>query len=160
GTPARRAGHRHPVHLARPRRRAHARRHRDRPLGRPRRRVRPVCAGAHRTPPRVHGAAGGGGAARELHDHRRLCRRGQHRMTAASRIDSVADAIAIAEELARLGVPDERVQRWQLARDPYRPEVTVETDAAGTLQAAALTTARPATAATKIVDLWWRGEDA
>lgn len=81
-------------------------------------------------------------------------------MTAASRIDSVADATAIAEELARLGVPDERVQRWQLARDPYRPEVTVETDAAGTLQAAALTTARPATAATKIVDLWWRGEDA
>jgi hypothetical protein len=75
-------------------------------------------------------------------------------MTAASRIDTVAD------ELVTMGVPEARVQRWRVPRAAYRPTVTVERDAAGSLQAAALTSARPATAATKIVDLWWGDEDA
>lgn len=81
-------------------------------------------------------------------------------MTAASRIDTLADATVVADELASLGAPENRVQRWRVPRAAYRPTVTVERDAAGTLQAAALTSGRPATAATKIVDLWWGEEDA
>ena len=81
-------------------------------------------------------------------------------MTAASRIHAVADATAVADELAALGVPETRVRRWRVPRAAYRPTVTVERDAAGSLQAAALTSGRPATAATKVVDLWWRDEDA
>jgi hypothetical protein len=54
--------------------------------------------------------------------------------------------------IAELGTP--RAERWTLPRNGYRPQVTIARSG-DTLVAAMLTTARPATAATKIADLWW-----
>jgi hypothetical protein len=49
---------------------------------------------------------------------------------------------------------EERAERWRALRSPYEPTVGIVRSAGGVV-AAALTRARPATAATKIADLWW-----
>ncbi|GAA1862293.1 peptidase C39 family protein [Microbacterium koreense] len=63
---------------------------------------------------------------------------------------------ALAAEIERAGAGAERVARWRTPREGYRPIATAARDADGAVIAAVLTSARPATAATKIVDLWWR----
>jgi hypothetical protein len=62
------------------------------------------------------------------------------------------DASVSEELIAELGTT--RAARWTLPRVGYRPEVTIARSG-DTLVSAILTSARPATAATKIVDLWW-----
>ncbi|MEV8266824.1 peptidase C39 family protein [Microbacterium sp. NPDC076911] len=64
-----------------------------------------------------------------------------------------ADEVALAE-VAEL-ISGTRADRWRIDRSLYRPELGVIRDRDGALTAAVLTTARPATAATKIVDLWY-----
>jgi hypothetical protein len=66
------------------------------------------------------------------------------------------DAALASEWAAGLGVP--RVDRWRADRVHYRPEVRIMV-VADQVVAAVLTSARPATAATKIVDLWWADGD-
>ena len=75
---------------------------------------------------------------------------------------SVDDAapVDIADELEAGGVAAPRLDGWRVPRDGYRPVAHVARDAAGAPLAAVLTSARPATAATKIVDVWWRDEPA
>lgn len=51
-----------------------------------------------------------------------------------------------------------RAARWELPREAYAPRLDVARDADGTAVAAVLTSRRGATAAVKIVDLWWRAE--
>ncbi|MGZ0711580.1 peptidase C39 family protein (plasmid) [Coraliomargarita sp. W4R53] len=53
-----------------------------------------------------------------------------------------------------------RGDRWRIDRALYRPEIAVIRDGAGAVVAAVLTSARPATAATKIVDLWFNDASA
>ena len=63
----------------------------------------------------------------------------------------------VEETAARLAGPlgPDRAARWTVPRNHYAPTLRMETDDQGPV-AAVLTSARPATAATKIVDLWWR----
>ncbi|WP_084125805.1 peptidase C39 family protein [Demequina sp. NBRC 110054] len=49
----------------------------------------------------------------------------------------------------------DRADRWRIDRSAYEPTIRVRGEAP---RAAVLTSARPATAATKIVDLWWDDE--
>ncbi len=67
-----------------------------------------------------------------------------------------ADAIAdlLAGGLADLLGP-EMAARWRIRREHYRPRVLLSADEDG-ITVAALLSSRPATAALKIVDLWWR----
>lgn len=65
---------------------------------------------------------------------------------------TTVDAALAAEWADELGA--RRLARWRADRAHYRPEVRVIADAVRVV-AAVLTSARPATAATKIVDLWW-----
>ncbi|MEJ1156124.1 peptidase C39 family protein [Microbacterium marmarense] len=58
------------------------------------------------------------------------------------------------DEIADL-ISGPRADRWRIDRSLYRPELGVVRDGEGVPLAAVLTTARPATAATKIVDLWF-----
>lgn len=78
-------------------------------------------------------------------------------MTSAEqvRLDTVPFADS-TEALAEIGraVTSARVARWTVPRSIYRPEITTMRGPDGNLVAAALTSARPSTAATKIVDLW------
>jgi hypothetical protein len=53
---------------------------------------------------------------------------------------------------------EERAAHWMTEREPYRPEVTVVDGPTGT--AAVLTSGRPNTQYTKIVDLWGSTDDA
>lgn len=68
-------------------------------------------------------------------------------------------AVGFTDDLEHaLGAP--RADRWRIDRSNYRPIVWTVEGARGPV-AAALTSGRPATAATKIVDLWWDdGADA
>lgn len=52
-------------------------------------------------------------------------------------------------------VGESRLQGWSAKRDAYRPALTVIAGVDGTAVAAALTSARPATAATTAIDPWW-----
>lgn len=81
-------------------------------------------------------------------------------MPAALRIDSDASPADIADELETLELSPDRLSRWRLPRDAYRPAAWVARDSDGGVVAAVLTTGRPATAAAKIVDVWWRDERA
>jgi hypothetical protein len=65
--------------------------------------------------------------------------------------DEIADLLGdgLADALG-----DVRAARWRLVRDPYEP-TAIAVRAEGEPMAAVLTRSRPATAATKIVDLWW-----
>jgi len=80
-------------------------------------------------------------------------------MPTALRVDSSSPA-AVADELEELGLAGDRLDRWRLPRDAYRPGAWVARDAGGSALAAVLTSGRPATAAVKIVDVWWRDEAA
>ncbi|MCP2635218.1 peptidase C39 family protein [Microbacterium sp. HD4P20] len=68
--------------------------------------------------------------------------------------------VDIADELEAHGLTATRAARWRLSRSGYRPASVVIRDDAGAPVAAALTSGRPSTAATKIIDLWWRDETA
>ena len=70
-----------------------------------------------------------------------------------------ADGIAelLAGGLATLLGP-EAAARWQIRREHYQPRVLLSADGDG-IAAAALVSNRPATAALKIVDLWFRDEE-
>ncbi len=81
-------------------------------------------------------------------------------MRTALPIETEASPLGVADELEALGVAPDRVARWRLPRSAYRPAVHTARGAGGALVAAALTSGRPATAATKIVDLWWTDEAA
>lgn len=59
----------------------------------------------------------------------------------------------VSEHLAAL-LGGERASRWLIARDHYEPTLRIAWSS-GAPVAATLTSARPATAATKIVDVWW-----
>ncbi|WP_062301036.1 peptidase C39 family protein [Demequina subtropica] len=63
------------------------------------------------------------------------------------------------EELAAALGP-ERAAWWSLPRSPYRPALAVRRGEGGKPIAALLTSGRPATAAVKVVDLWWEDSDA
>ncbi len=52
---------------------------------------------------------------------------------------------------------EDRARRWRLDRSAYAPTVRVLGQPA---RAAVLTSGRPATAATKIIDLWWESDEA
>lgn len=80
-------------------------------------------------------------------------------MPAALSVDD-AEPARIADELEAVGVGAPRLDGWRLPREHYRPTAHVARGADGAPVAAVLTSARPATAATKIVDLWWRDETA
>ncbi|MFK4728786.1 peptidase C39 family protein [Agromyces mediolanus] len=51
-----------------------------------------------------------------------------------------------------------RAARWELPRDAYAPRLDVARDGDGAAIAAVLTSRRGATAAVKLVDVWWRDE--
>ncbi|WP_062520162.1 peptidase C39 family protein [Demequina silvatica] len=55
---------------------------------------------------------------------------------------------------------EERTVRWNLPRSAYRPALAVRRGADGAPLAAMLTSGRPATAAVKIVDVWWAASAA
>lgn len=59
-------------------------------------------------------------------------------------VSEIADAVGGA-----------RGDRWRVDRGAYRPEIAIARDEHSAIVAAILSTARPATAATKIVDLWF-----
>lgn len=80
-------------------------------------------------------------------------------MPTALRVDDAAP-VDIADELEAGGVAAPRLEGWRVPREGYRPVAHVARDADGLPVAAVLTSARPATAATKIVDVWWRDEAA
>lgn len=65
---------------------------------------------------------------------------------------------ALGDELATL-VGDERAAQWRLPRGGYAPTLWVDV-VDGAPRAAVLTTGRPATAATTLVDPWWADEGA
>lgn len=71
-------------------------------------------------------------------------------------MDAVRSAVE-GDLAARVGA--ERVAAWSVARARYRPELWVARRG-GVPVAAVLTTGRPATAATTLVDPWWTDEDA
>lgn len=79
-------------------------------------------------------------------------------MPTALRACAVAP-IDVAAELIDLVDPD-RLERWRHAPAAYRPCAWIVRDEAGTIQAAALTSGRPATSAIKIRDVWWTDDDA
>ncbi|MFK4837234.1 peptidase C39 family protein [Microbacterium sp. ZW T2_14] len=81
-------------------------------------------------------------------------------MAVELRLHSDTSPAAVADELEALGVPAERLGRWRLSREGYRATAWVSRDANGAAITAALTSGRPATAAVKIVDVWWRDESA
>ncbi|MCC2033954.1 peptidase C39 family protein [Microbacterium allomyrinae] len=81
-------------------------------------------------------------------------------MPAPLRVDSDALPADVADELEAFDLPGERLERWRLPRNGYRPTTWVARDADGIVAAAALTSGRPATAAVKIVDVWWRDRAA
>ncbi len=51
-----------------------------------------------------------------------------------------------------------RAARWELPREAYAPRLDLARDADGAAVAAVLSSRRGATAAVKIVDVWWRSE--
>lgn len=81
-------------------------------------------------------------------------------MRTALPVSSETSPDGIADELEALGVAPARIDRWRIPRAGYLPRVLAVRGGDGALAAAALTSGRPATAATKIVDLWWADEAA
>ncbi|MEZ3161711.1 peptidase C39 family protein [Microbacterium sp. BWT-B31] len=63
---------------------------------------------------------------------------------------------AVPDEQLQAALGADRAALWTLPREGYRPELSVVRDHDGAPRAAVLTSGRPATAATKIVDVWWR----
>lgn len=72
---------------------------------------------------------------------------------------SVVEGTDAIDDLLRGGLADligpDMAARWKIRRGHYRPRVLVHSDDDG-VAAAALVSGRPATAALKIVDLWYR----
>lgn len=64
-------------------------------------------------------------------------------------------SVRLEDDLRRLLGPV-RAERWDLPRDDYAPRIDLIRDSNGVAVAASLTSRRSATAAVKIVDLWWQ----
>ncbi|WP_062465711.1 peptidase C39 family protein [Demequina maris] len=76
---------------------------------------------------------------------------------------AVGEAPAVFEEFGAELVEvlgEERAAWWRKPRSPYRPALAVKRSEGGEPLAALLTSGRPATAAVKIVDLWWAASSA
>ena len=72
---------------------------------------------------------------------------------------SAAVRAPLLEDALRDAIGTDTAASWERSRHPYAPTVRVVRDGERPI-AAALTTRRPSTAATKIVDLWAIDDDA
>ncbi|GAA5038425.1 peptidase C39 family protein [Microbacterium fluvii] len=75
-------------------------------------------------------------------------------MSVAPLTVSAQPAVGALLDQAIEAVGEPRAERWRIDRTGYRPELVAAHAGDGTLVGVALTTGRPATAATKIVDVW------